>query len=76
MGIAFVVVVKLIRMAPHTRLEKIQPPPTMDELILVTIDGLVHGAANEPMAFVLEDQVESNVGSWKKLFQPKPKHYR
>ncbi len=39
----------------------------MDELILVTIDGLVHGVTNEPMAFMLEDQVESNVGSWKKI---------
>jgi len=51
------VVVKLIRMAPHTRLEKIQPLPTMDGIVLVTIDGLMHCAANGPMAFVLEDQV-------------------
>jgi hypothetical protein len=50
-------------MAPHTRLEKIQPPPTMDGIILVTIDGLVHGATNELMTSMLEDQVESNVGS-------------
>jgi hypothetical protein len=34
-------------------------------------DGLVHGATNEPMAFMLEDQVEWNVGSWKKKFQSK-----
>ncbi len=39
----------------------------MDELVLVTIDGLVHGATNEPMASNLEDQNESNVGSWKKI---------
>jgi hypothetical protein len=57
------VVIKLIRMAPHTRLEKIQPPPTMDGIILVTIDGLVHGATNELMKSMLEDQVESSVGS-------------
>ncbi len=57
------VIVKLIRMAPHTRLEKIQPPPTMDGIILVTIDGLVHGATNELMKSMLEDQVESSVGS-------------
>ncbi len=50
-------------MAPHRRLEKIQPPPTMDLIILATIDGLVHGATNELMTSMLEDQVESNVGS-------------
>ncbi len=61
-------------MAPHTRLENIQPPPTMDGILLVTIYGPMHGATNEPMAFMLEDQVQSNVGSWKKLFQSK--HYR
>jgi hypothetical protein len=38
----------------------------------VTIDGLVHVATNEPMTSMLEDQVESNVGSWK--FQSE--HYR
>jgi hypothetical protein len=48
----------------------------VDELVLVTIDELVHGATNEPMASMLEDQVGSNAGSWEKLFQPKPKHYR
>jgi hypothetical protein len=59
----WLVVVKLIRMARHTRLEKIQPPPTMDGIILVTLDGLMHCATNGPMAFMLEDEVESNVGS-------------
>ncbi len=61
-------------MAPHTRLENIQPPPTMDGIVLVTIYGPMHGATNEPMASMLKDQVQSNVGSWKKLFQSK--HYR
>ncbi len=64
--------IKLIKMAPHTRLEKTQPPPTVDGIVLVTIDGLVHVATNEPMTSMLEDQVESNVGSWK--FQSE--HYR
>jgi hypothetical protein len=50
-------------MAPHTRLEKIQPPPTMDGTILVTIVGLMHGATNELMTSMLEDQIESSVGS-------------
>jgi hypothetical protein len=65
---------KLIRMALHKRLENIQPPPTMDGIVLVIVDGLMHGATNEPMTSMLEDQVESNVGSWKKMFQSK--HYR
>ncbi len=51
----------------HTRLEKIQPPPTMDGIVLVMVDGLVHGATNEPMASMLENQLESNVGSLKKI---------
>ncbi len=63
------VVVKFIKMAPHTRLENTQPPPTMDGIVLVMVDGLVHGATNEPMAFMLKDQVESSVGSWKILVQ-------
>jgi len=50
-------------MAPHTRLENIQPPPTMDGILLVTIYGPMHGATNEPMASMLEDQVQSNVSS-------------
>ncbi len=54
-------------MAPHTRLENTQPPPTMDGIVLVMVDGLVHGATNEPMASMLKDQVESSVGSWKIL---------
>jgi hypothetical protein len=54
---------KLIIMAPHIRLEKIQPPPTMDGIVLVIVDGLVHGATNEPMASMLKDQVESNTSS-------------
>ncbi len=62
---------KLIRMAPHTRLENIQLPPTMDGILLVTIYGPMHGATSEPMAFMLEDQVQSNVGSWKKIVQIK-----
>ncbi len=56
-------VIKLIRMAPHTRLENIPPPLTMDGMVLVTIYGPMHGATNEPMASMLEDQVKSNVGS-------------
>jgi hypothetical protein len=32
------VVVKLIRTAPHTRLEKTQLPPTMDGILLVMVD--------------------------------------
>jgi hypothetical protein len=59
----FVMVIKLIRMALHARLENIQPPPTMDGIVLVTIYGPMHGATNEPMAFMLEDQVQSNVSS-------------
>ncbi len=62
-------VVKYIRMAPHTRLEKTQPPPTMDGIVLVMVDGLVHAATNEPMASMLKDQVESSVGSWKIFVQ-------
>jgi len=50
-------------MAPHTRLENIPPPLTMDGMVLVTIYGPMHGATNEPMASMLEDQVKSNVGS-------------
>jgi hypothetical protein len=34
--------VKLIRMMPHTRMEKTQPPPTMDGIVLVMVDGLVN----------------------------------
>jgi hypothetical protein len=57
------VVIKLIRMAPHTMLENIQPPPTMDGIVFLTIYGPMHGATNEPMASMLKDQVQSNVGS-------------
>jgi hypothetical protein len=42
-------------------LEKIQPPPTMDAIILAIINGLVHGAINELMTSMLEDQVESRL---------------
>jgi hypothetical protein len=35
----------------------------MDGIVLVMVDGLVHAATNEPMAFMLEDQLESNIGS-------------
>jgi len=38
----------------------------MDGMILMTVDGLMHGATNEQMASMLKDQIESNVGSWKK----------
>jgi hypothetical protein len=68
-GFVLVMVVEFIRMAPHTRLEKTQPPPTMDGIVLVMVDGLVRGATNEPMAFMLKDQVEPSVGSWKILLQ-------
>ncbi len=54
------VVVKLIRITLHTRLEKTWPSPTMDEIVLVMVDGLMHGAKNEPTVSMLEDQVESN----------------
>ncbi len=68
MGIIFVLVVEfvviLIRMAPHTRLWKIQLSPTMDGIVLVMVDGLImHGATNEPITSMLEDQVKSSVGS-------------
>ncbi len=56
------VVIKLIKMTPNTRLEKTQPPPIMDGMVLVTVDGLVHGATNQLVASMLEDQVKSNVG--------------
>jgi hypothetical protein len=49
-------VVKLIRMAPHTRLQKIQLSPTMDGIVLVMVNGLMHGATKEPIASML-DQV-------------------
>ncbi len=49
--------------------KKFNLSPTMDKIVLVTVDGLAHGATNEPMAFMLKDQVESSVGSWKKLLQ-------
>jgi hypothetical protein len=38
-------------------LKNTQPPPTMDGIILVTFDGLLHGATNEPMKSMLEDWV-------------------
>jgi hypothetical protein len=57
------VVIKLNRMAPHTRLERIQPFTNHGQDSFVTVDGLAHGATNEPMAFMLKDQVESSVGS-------------
>jgi hypothetical protein len=52
------VIVKLIEMAPHTRLENTQPLPTMDGMVWVTVDGLMHGATNEQMVFMLKDQIE------------------
>ncbi len=55
-------------MALHTRLEKTWPLPIMDGMVSMIVDGLMHGATNEQMASMLKDQIESNVGSWKKLF--------
>jgi hypothetical protein len=46
----------------------------MDGIVLVMVDGLMHGATNEPIASMLEDQVKSSVGSWKKMLQSE--HYR
>jgi hypothetical protein len=43
----------------------------MDGIILVMVVGLLHGATSEPIAFMLEDQVEISVSSWKNLFQSK-----
>ncbi len=48
------VVVKLIKITLHTRLKKIQLPPTMDRIILVIVDGLVRGATNEPMIIFIK----------------------
>jgi hypothetical protein len=46
----------------------------MDRIVFLMVDGLAHGATKELMASMLKDQVESSVGSWKKLLQSK--HYR
>jgi hypothetical protein len=36
----------------------------MDGIVLVMVDGLImHGATNEPITSMLEDQVKSSVGS-------------
>jgi len=43
----------------------------MDGIILVMVDGLMHNATNEPMAFMLEDLIKIIVSSWKQLFQSK-----
>jgi hypothetical protein len=43
------VVVKLIKMASHTRLEKTQPPPIMDGIVLMAINGFRAWCNNEPM---------------------------
>jgi hypothetical protein len=68
-------VVKSIKITPHTRLKKNQPPPTMDKIIFVIVDELVCGATNEPMIFLSKDQLESNiVRSCEELFQCK--HYK
>jgi len=57
------------------RLKKTQPSPTMDRIILVIVDGLMHGATNEPTTSLSKDQFESSiVRSWEKLFQSK--HYK
>jgi len=68
------VVVKLIRITLHRRLEKTWPSPTMDGIVLVMVDGLMHGAKNEPTVSMLEDQVESSANLLKKLI--KSKHYK
>jgi hypothetical protein len=69
-----VIVVKSIKITPHTSLKKTQPPPTMDRIILVIVDGLVHGATNEPMKSLSKYQLESSIViSWEKMFQSK--HY-
>lgn len=68
------VVVKLNRITLHTRLEKTSSSPTMDGIVLVMVDGLMHGAKNEPMISMLEDQVELSANLLKKLM--KSKHYK
>ncbi len=68
-------VVKSIKITLHTRLKRTQPPRSMDRIILVIVDRLVHGATNEPMTSLSKDQLESNiVRSWEELFQSK--HYK
>jgi len=42
----------------------------MDGIVLVMVDGPVHGAKNEPMVSMLEDQVESSASLWKILMSP------
>jgi len=64
-----------MKITPHARLKKTQPLPTMDRIILVIVDGLVHGATNQRMTSLSKDQLESSiVRSWEKLFQSK--HYK
>jgi len=46
----------------------------MDGIVLVMVDGLMHGAKNEPMISMLEDQVELSANLLKKLM--KSKHYK
>jgi hypothetical protein len=66
---------KLIKISPHTRLKKTQPPPTMDRIFFVIVDELVCCATNEPTTSLSNDQLESSiVRSWEKLFQSK--HYK
>jgi len=44
----------------------------MDRIILVIVDGLVHGATNEPMTSLSKDQLESSIiRSWELFFQSK-----
>jgi hypothetical protein len=64
------VVVKLIKITPHTRLKRTQPPPTMDRIILVIVDGLVRGATNEPMTSLSKDQLESLLDHGKNCSNP------
>jgi hypothetical protein len=44
-------------------LEKTQPPPTMDGIVLVMVDEFMHTIKNEPMVSIIEDKVELSVGS-------------
>ncbi len=68
-------VVKSVKITPHTRLKKTQPPPTMDRIILVIVDGLMRGATHEPTISLSKDQLKSSIArSWEELFQSK--HYK
>ncbi len=55
------VVVRLIKITPCIRLENTQPSPTMDEITLVMVDGLMYVAKNELMPSMVKDQIKSSV---------------